>query len=142
MYTSERLGQSCRALQDPGALSYRLTLHSFVSSIELVPTAVSLFFSFIVQAVVIVAEMLPSNQSRDDMEMGSLIGSEDDSERSSNADVDGSSNGKDTPRPLKGGGGVLRALQSQGSLKSLSACALYSFCSVSMILVNKSLASR
>jgi hypothetical protein len=77
------------------------------------------------------------------MEMGSLIGSEDDSDRSSNADFDGNSNGKESSRPLKGGGGgILRALQSQGSLKSMSACALYSFCSVSMILVNKSLASR
>ena len=33
-------------------------------------------------------------------------------------------------------------LGSQGNMKAIVACALYSSCSVSMILVNKSLASR
>jgi hypothetical protein len=31
---------------------------------------------------------------------------------------------------------------SSNSLKAIYSCALYSFCSVSMVLVNKSLASR
>lgn len=32
--------------------------------------------------------------------------------------------------------------KSSNAAKAVSACALYSFCSVSMVLVNKSLASR
>jgi hypothetical protein len=38
--------------------------------------------------------------------------------------------------------GNRRSFQTPGNLKAISACTLYSFCSVSMILVNKSLASR
>ena len=34
------------------------------------------------------------------------------------------------------------SLSSSNNMKAISACSLYSFCSVSMILVNKSLASR
>lgn len=34
------------------------------------------------------------------------------------------------------------SLSSSGSIKAIVSCTFYSFCSVSMILVNKSLASR
>jgi len=44
------------------------------------------------------------------------------------------------PTPLKGS--WVRLLTTSSNWKSISACALYSSCSVSMILVNKSLASR
>lgn len=88
--------------------------------------------------------MPPSQHSRgshggDDVELGPLLGKEDESDHS-NVDLDDDDPNEKEPSPLKGS--VLRLLQSTGSIKSLSACALYSFCSVSMILVNKSLASR
>ena len=37
---------------------------------------------------------------------------------------------------------VEKPLSAPNNSKSISACSLYSFCSVSMVLVNKSLASR
>jgi hypothetical protein len=87
--------------------------------------------------------MPPSQHSRgshsDDVELGPLLGKDDESDHS-NVDLDDDDPNEKEPSPLKGG--VLRLLQSSGSVKALSACALYSFCSVSMILVNKSLASR
>jgi hypothetical protein len=85
--------------------------------------------------------MPPSQHSRgsDDVELGPLLSKEDESDHS-NVDLDDDDPNEKEPSPLKGS--FVRLLQSSGSLKSLSACVLYSFCSVSMILVNKSLASR
>jgi hypothetical protein len=66
---------------------------------------------------------------------------------SSNASNSGTpASGQQSPStPFPGGlrqFALLSTRVSSGNLKAITACAIYSFCSVSMILVNKSLASR
>jgi len=83
----------------------------------------------------------PVNKGKsDDVEMASLV--ENDSNGSDNNyahqlpqnGTDADANGDTSKQKW--------TLRSSGGIKALSACGLYSFCSVSMILANKSLASR
>mmetsp|Transcript_16701 Transcript_16701/g.29138 ORF Transcript_16701/g.29138 Transcript_16701/m.29138 type:complete len:411 (+) Transcript_16701:156-1388(+) len=73
------------------------------------------------------------NNSGKDVEMASLLntdGTEDDSESPSSSPVNSS-----------GGGWEWAVRNTKKNANVLSACSFYSFCSVSMVLVNKSLAS-
>lgn len=67
-----------------------------------------------------------------DVELAPLVAKDGD-------DEDGAAPG--TPAEAASGWGWF-VLNTKKNAKVLSACSLYSFCSVSMVLVNKSLASR
>jgi hypothetical protein len=75
--------------------------------------------------------MPPSKKDNDldDVEMAKLVEPDELQKSERGEDVDCQSKSK-------------WSLKASGGAKALSSCGLYSFCSVSMILTNKSLASR